>query len=503
MPTVLGIFLIAHELTLHDVASGVTLTSGGVNFAASLALSKGQLPYDNFVFTQPPGMAILLLPFAWGAHGAAADSMTAARVFTAFVSVLDVFLVGFTARYHGIASTFIAGVLFAMFPYGLFATASVTLEPYLVLFCILAFQAAFTQGQLATGGRLVLAGAIIGFAITIKPWAVIPAIVLVVCASVQWREALLRVLGGLVLGIGVPCILFFVAKPSAFINDVITSELRGGTGQAVSTGLSQRVAELLGMGAPVGMTNAGGIAIGVAVVLGALILFTVLMRASSSTMLDWALLATTLGLVVVGLLTNQVPFAYTYFLAAFVVILIGNSIGTLLSIASSFTPGTGDVSGTVAAGATILCVALMIAVVAVATPREADFARSYFLKHGTNDSAAIDARVPAGSCVVSNDPEVLILADRFSALPSGCPYLVDPAGIEKVAGSPSLTAYNASVASQWEQVFSTARYVVIAPDGAPIPFSRELRRYFARNFQLIYSTNYRIYKNTSTSLLLP
>jgi hypothetical protein len=253
VPTVLAIFLIAHELTLHDVVGGVTLQQAGVNFASSLALSKGQLPYDNFVLTQPPGMSILLLPFAWVAHTDAGSAVTAARALTAFVAVIDVFLVAFSARLHGIASTFVAGVVFAMFPYAFSATASVMFEPYLLLFCLLAFHAAFTQGQLARGGRLVLAGALVGFAVAIKPWAILPAIVLVVCAAFYWREAILRVLGGLVLGIVVPCITFFLAAPHAFVRDVVNAELSTGSSQA-SSGLTTRIAEILGVGAPLGIT---------------------------------------------------------------------------------------------------------------------------------------------------------------------------------------------------------------------------------------------------------
>jgi hypothetical protein len=498
MPTVLAVFLVAHQLTLHDVIGGVTLPAGGVNFASALALSKGQLPYENFVLAQPPGMSILLLPFAWGAHGGASAAVSAARILTAFVAVVNVFLAGFTARHHGLAATFIAGVLFAMFPYSFLSTASMTLGPFLVLFCLLAYQAAFSQGQLASGGRLILAGALIGFAIAIKPWAVIPALALVVYAAIYWREALARMLGGLVLGIGVPCILFFLAAPSSFIHDVIGSEFSGGTtgtGHATSVGFSQRVAEMLGLGAPLGITKGGGIAVGVGAVIVVVILIAIATRASSTTNLDWALLGTTAVLVVVGLLVSELPLDYTYFLAAFGVILIGNSVGTLLSVLSSVSFGGTDTTATVSGGATILCVALMVAVIAIAAPKETKYWQSYFLSHNTNNSVAIDADVPARSCVISNDPEALVLAGRFAELPVGCPYVVDPNGVAKVAGSP---ASNADI-SQWKTTLAEAGYVVIAPVGPSLPFSAELRGYFARNFQIILNSNYQIYKNKSAA----
>jgi len=491
MPTVLGIFLIIHELTLHGVLGGVGLAPGSVNFASSVALSKGQLPYDNFVLTQPPGMSILLLPFAWIAHSNGSAGLDAARGLTAAVSVIDIFLVAFTARFHGISSTFIAGVLFAAFPNAFYATSTVTLEPYVLLFCLLAFQAAFVQGRLADGGRLVLAGALIGFAIAIKPWAIIPAIVLVVCAAINWRQALGRLLGGLLLGIVVPCITFVLASPSAFVRDVVGAELGRGPAAAVSPGLSSRIAEILGLGSTLGISSPDGLAVGIGAVIVIVIVIAALARASTASTLDWALLATVVGLAAIGLLPHQLPLAYTYFVAGFGAIVVGNSVGGLVAVTSSLGVGSGQVSSTAAAGLTILCVAAMVAVVSVAAPKETDFWRSYFLQNETNPSAAIDSVVPKGACVLSNNPEALVLADRFAALPASCPYVVDPDGIERVAGSTS------AINAQWEQLVSGARYVVLGPGQPSLLSSPQLRRFFASHFSLVRNSTYQIYLNNS------
>ncbi|HKH87289.1 MAG TPA: glycosyltransferase 87 family protein, partial [Acidimicrobiales bacterium] len=305
-PAVLGVFLLVHQLTLHDALGGVTFQRAGTNLASAIALSRGQLPYHDFVLTQPPGMSILLLPFAWLSHGGnAASAMSSARVVTALVSILDIFLVGLTARRHGIASSFIAGVLFATFPFSFFSTASFMLEPYLVLFCLLAYWAAFQQGELVGGGRLILAGALIGFAISIKPWAIVPAIVLLICATAQWRQALARVIGGLVMGVGVPCILFFAAAPGAFWTDVVKSELGGGG--HTNGSLNNRLGELLGLGAPLGLTNPGGLAVAIAVAIALLVVIAAVSRASMATTQDWAILGTAIGLVAIGLLASHIP----------------------------------------------------------------------------------------------------------------------------------------------------------------------------------------------------
>ncbi|MDA8266294.1 MAG: glycosyltransferase 87 family protein [Actinomycetota bacterium] len=493
VPTVVGIFLIIHELTLHDVIGGVTLQQGGVNFASSVALSKGQLPYENFALTQPPGMSILLLPFAWAAHTNGSTALDAARGLTAVVAVVDVFLVAYMARFHGIASTIVAGVLFATFPNAFYATSSVMLEPYLLLLCLLAFQAAFVQGELAAGGRLVLAGALVGVAIAIKPWAIIPAIVLLACGAVRWRQALARLVGGLVIGIGVPCIFFLLASPSAFIRDVVQAELSTGSGHGAPTGLKGRLAEILGLGSPLGLSHPGDLAVGIGALLVVVIIATVASHVSTSTMLDWALLATVVGLSAIAIVPQHLPEAYTYFLAGFALVLIGNCVGSLLAVLASFPVGSGDLTSTTAGGMTIVCVAAMIAVVSVGVPKETSFWRSYFLANGTNPAKVIDAAVPNGACVVSNNPEALIIADRFASLPPGCPFVVDPGGIGALAPTPA-----ASVAS-WESLLSQARYLVIAPGPPKILLSAALQAYVGRRFSILHDAQYQIYLSNSTS----
>ncbi|MGH9303956.1 MAG: hypothetical protein ACRDZ5_06010, partial [Acidimicrobiales bacterium] len=189
-PLVLGIFLLAHQLTLHEVITGVTFQSDGTNLGSALALTNGQLPYDNFALAQPPGMTILMLPFAGIAHAfSSAVAFGAARVVTALVAAADVFLVAFIARQHGIASSAIAGVLFALYPFAFFATGSALFPPYLLFGCLVGVLLAFDEGEFATGARLVVAGLFFGYAVVIKPWAIVPAIVLLGCALVAKRAA--------------------------------------------------------------------------------------------------------------------------------------------------------------------------------------------------------------------------------------------------------------------------------------------------------------------------
>jgi hypothetical protein len=100
--------------------------------------------------------------------------------------------------------------------------------------------------------------------------------------------------------------------------------------------------------------------------------------------------------------------------------------------------------------------------------------------------------VPKGACVVSNNPEALVIADRFAALPSACPYVVDPQGIARVAGSASATN------AQWEQLWDEARYVVIAPGQPKLLASVQLRRFLASHFSLVHNAQYQIYLSNSS-----
>lgn len=496
IPTVLGIFLVIHEMTLHDVIGGVTLPQAGVNFASSVALSKGQLPYNNFVLTQPPGMSIILLPFAWAAHSNGTTALDAARGFTAFISVVDVFLVAFTARFHGIASVFIAGVLFATFPNAFYATSSVTLEPYLLLFCLLAFQAAFTQGHLASGGRLILAGVLVGIAVAIKPWAIVPAFVLLVCAAIAWRSALARLLGGFVIGVVVPCIFFVLAAPGSFFTDVVSGELTSGPGIASgSTSFSGRVAELLGLGPPLGLSSPGTLALGIGILIIVLVAVAAIARASVATTLDWALVATVVGLAAIAFVPNQLPNAYSYYLAGFGAIVIGNAVGTLLSLISGITVSRGESgSSVVASGLTIVIVAAMVVVASVGVPKESDFWRSYSIANGNDPTAAITAAVPEGACVVSTNPEALVLANRFGSLPAGCPYVVDPQGIIDVASS------TGAAASSWQQLLTQARYVVLAPGEPDLASLPHMNGFFSRNFTIVHNGQYEVLESNNTAL---
>ena len=62
-----------------------------------------------------------------------------------------------------------------MFPMAVAADKTLMLEPYLLLFCLLGMVTLFKGDELAGGRRLLAAGVVLGFACTLKLWAVLPA----------------------------------------------------------------------------------------------------------------------------------------------------------------------------------------------------------------------------------------------------------------------------------------------------------------------------------------
>jgi hypothetical protein len=107
---------------------------------------------------------------------------------------------------------------------------------------------------------------------------------------------------------------------------------------------------------------------------------------------------------------------------------------------------------------------------------------------------AIDASIPAGACVVSDDAAVLVLADRFTSHVAGCSQLVDTYGTTISADDGyapfSPEASRSPAVGVWLRVFAHADYVVITQRNyarVRIPWTRQLRLYLRRHFRTVVS----------------
>jgi hypothetical protein len=108
-------------------------------------------------------------------------------------------------------------------------------------------------------------------------------------------------------------------------------------------------------------------------------------------------------------------------------------------------------------------------------------------------SAVIASAVPEGSCVLSEDPILLLAANRFVTKP-GCPALVDPFGLwlTDAQSLPHLGGpYPPAFVAEWTRWFQQAEYVVLSvPGSSYVPFSPELAAAFDVNYVEVTAGNH-------------
>ena len=105
---------------------------------------NGALPYRDYVMVQPPGIAVVLAPIGiLGRIFGARDGLAIARIFTGIVAGLNAAIVVMLLRRYGLLAALFGGLLFALYPPAYNADHTLMLEPYLVIFCLIAIALAF------------------------------------------------------------------------------------------------------------------------------------------------------------------------------------------------------------------------------------------------------------------------------------------------------------------------------------------------------------------------
>lgn len=188
----------------------------GVYVGAPTRLVHGAIPYRDFVIVYPPGHVYLMLPIALlGRLIGTAAGLEIARVVTVLVVAANATLAGLLVRSAGRVAVAVAGFAMALWPLTVSVDRTSELEPYLVLFCLLGALALFDRGELARGRRLVGGGALLGVACTVKVWAVLPVIAVVLVGLWRRRRALRPVLAGIAAGGVLPASPWSRSPPAA------------------------------------------------------------------------------------------------------------------------------------------------------------------------------------------------------------------------------------------------------------------------------------------------
>lgn len=136
-----------------------------VYFSGSALLFRGVIPYRDFVFVHPPGVALFFGLAAAMARGIdVATAFGAARILAALAGGASVFLAGLIAmRAAGPAAGLAAAALYATYPDAALAERSSYLEPVLNLACL-----GMANVWLGERRRPVLSGVLCAFACATK-----------------------------------------------------------------------------------------------------------------------------------------------------------------------------------------------------------------------------------------------------------------------------------------------------------------------------------------------
>jgi hypothetical protein len=444
----------------------------GVWFGTAVRLAHGILPYRSFVDDQPPGVPVLMLPFAlWSRSVGTRTAFAWARLAVPLVETVGVLALGWTVRHRGALTTATACGAMAVYPLCLIDQRTVMLEPFCATFCLLGLAAVFRGDHLSEQtGRLAVAGACFGLAGACKAFALLPFVVVVVAllASAA-RRRLVPFLAGTAVSFALVCGPFLVLAPAAFVHDVVVT-------QFARTGVSEpslydRLASLIGSPP----SSVGGLsdhrdrelAVVLAVLIGALVVGSyaigrarprgsrgrhvrdngpVGQGAVRFTPLD----ATAVAVVVVTGTALAEPAAYYYHYAAF----FGPFLALVLGLAA------GRLGWRVPRLVPFCALAVIVvgAIHAVQTVRASP--------GGLPNVALIDRLVPPGACVLGDDAPTLVLADRFSSATPGCTAVTDAFGttISSDGGYPASSPEGQSPApvAVWFGALRHSDYVVLA-----------------------------------------
>lgn len=420
-------FVLAFLVRLVPMLRGGGLTGYGsyddsVYYAAAIGLVHGVLPYRDFLLLQPPGIVVLLAPFAAlgrliGEGGGFALSRLAWMAMGGVTTALITLVLGRFGR----TAAAIGGACYALFwPAALVERVTdqeapqnllLVVATVLLLGGVRRVDGAADHGRVQTVGTVV-AGAALGLALGVKIWAVVPIAV--------WTIWLLRRRGlgravlllAVALGTGALVYLpFFLNAPAAMWRMVVGDQL----GRRRIGGWTERLAIITGTTPLPGPRPAvvAAAVVGLAVAL----------------LLAWRLRALR-PIVVIHLLLTVVLLAapptfihYGALLGPTTALVVGGAVGVL--VLGAVAPSAGAVATGAARVVAVVAVAAVLVALVVMAAAQAGHRYTHRL-----DVARIGPLVhPARGCVTFDSPSPAIgLGVVGQNLERGCPLVVDLGG---------------------------------------------------------------------------
>ncbi len=472
-----------------------------VFLGSAIRLIHGVLPYRDFVLIVPPGATLLLTPFAAvGNLVGAENALVAARLAMPFVGGANVLLLGLLLRRQAPIVVLVACFALALYPDGILTDLTVMLEPILDLFCLLGAVLLFDGDQFASSrARMILGGLAFGVAGAVKVWAILPVAVLGILFMPRLRQRLTPFASGTAAGFLVVCGPFLIAAPRSFLNQVVLAQL-GRSGPSLASHLVRLEflsGLLTGISAPpqtphlLVLTGAVCAALvgGVGFAFGFIPVASRQMAADRPSAgmhtTDLERFALTSAVVVLAALMWPPEFWYHYpaFFGPFLALVLGLAAGRLAQVRP------------LPAVAVVVVVLAASAIHALAVP-----ASLPVLGGTAAQIARVDSLVPAGACVLTDDPEFSIEVDRFTAGSPGCPQVVDSFGTTTSVSHTDPSGV-ATAAAVWFAYFRRAQYLMLSQASATrIVWTPALQRYVYQHFTLVTQDPWLILKRSSKVL---
>ncbi len=412
---VVGVFVLAFAVRLVPVLAGGGLLGAtnydpSVYYAAAVGFFEGRLPYRDFLLLHPPGIVLLLQPFA--ALGAwLGDPWALASTRLAFMALgaLTAALICVLLLPGGRAAALAGGGLYAVYPAAAHVERAPWLEAPASFLLVLALIALRPADESVRPWRTAAAGALLSLAMLTKLWgvALLGIILCWVLLTRGIRPALSYLVGA--VGAGVVVLLPFWAGWAQLWTDAVTAQVAR---PSVRASALLRIGTLLGLD----QGDAARLPAALTVLLagGALALALVAVR-SRAGRLYLLLLATTVAalLLVAAWYPN-----YPAFAAAPLALTVGSSVSVICSQQRRIAR----------VGAALVAVLIALgAIRQIVTPTGYSFPREEL-------TAVLSKR---DGCVTTDHPIALVLTDRLRHdLRSGCRLVVDLSGyIHVVPGS--------------------------------------------------------------------
>jgi alpha-1,2-mannosyltransferase len=228
----------------------------GVYYGAAIAFVHGALPYRDVLFLHPPGIIVLLSPFAAiGALTSDGTGMAVARCAFIALGVTNALLVARLASTHSRSAGILAGLLYAVWHAAAGFERTTLLGPpqtTLLLLGLLCLQPAAAAGRTGVKRwRQVIAGGLLGLAATIQLWGILPVLVIGAWLALRGSrdEGRLHLPIGFAVGVGIALaaimLPFLAAAGEPMLRQIVTDQV-GRPDNAVA--LAERLRALEGLG---------------------------------------------------------------------------------------------------------------------------------------------------------------------------------------------------------------------------------------------------------------